>query len=150
MPTNRTRATRARIGTGYDVPEEIFQAFTSAGFGHLAELDKGWLRTQTEAELRKAWKKYRAAILARDMAANKARGRAGRRPEAYFEELEAKHPRKKIGSEKWLGPQKGPEPRKWHNDPVYESDSQFLDRLGLLEPWEKEVLDNKEVKKKVT
>ena len=84
MPTTRRRTTRARTGTADGVPEEIYQAFTS-GFGSLIGLDEGWKKRQTEAELRKAWKKYKDAILARDMAKNKAQDKVARRSWALFE-----------------------------------------------------------------
>ncbi|MBW2638201.1 MAG: hypothetical protein JRC86_11930 [Deltaproteobacteria bacterium] len=55
-------------------------------------------------------------------------------------EWEKRKPRKKIGIEKWLELQKGPEPRKWGIENIYEDNGQYLARLGLLEPWEIEIL----------
>jgi len=94
MPTTRRRTTRARTGTADGVPEEIYQAFTS-GFGSLIGLDEGWKKRQTEAELRKAWKKYKD----------------------------------------------GP-PKKMETEDIFEDNEQYLERLGLLESWEKEILNN--------
>jgi len=60
-------------------------------------------------------------------------------------EWEKRKPRKKIGIEKWLGVQKGPKPRKWEIENVYEDNEQYLARLGLLEPWEIEILSKRKL-----
>jgi len=82
--------------------------------------------------------KNRAAILAASNAQCQKVKQPFRRPYPYLDEIAAQHPRKKVGSERWWWPQFSPAPRVWHVDPIYENDEQYLKRLNLLKPWEKQ------------
>ncbi|NLE23821.1 MAG: hypothetical protein GX625_00535 [Clostridiaceae bacterium] len=122
------------------MPEEIFQSFTS-GFGYLIGLDNGWRDRQSKEILQKAWKKHRSAILKRDAEQNREWGKVGKRPAQYFEELEEKYPRLVVGKEMYYAPfGNGPVPKPNGKD-IYEDNIQYLSRLDLLYPWEKEKLE---------
>ena len=64
------------------------------------------------------------------------KGQPFQRPQEYFDELEAKHPRKRTGWDEWYEPQTAAGPGKLRKDPVFESNEVYLRRLGLLESWE--------------
>lgn len=59
-------------------------------------------------------------------------------------ELEEKHPRRKTGKEGYFKPwtKDGPDLKEYF-EPIYETDFQYLKRLGLLEPWEMEAKKGK-------
>ena len=62
-------------------------------------------------------------------------GWEGRRPEYFWQEI--REPRRQIGTEEFWGPwTAGGPPKEPEILPVYESDYQFLNRLGMLLPWE--------------
>ena len=96
---------------------------------------------RTPAERRALWIRHKAAVLDRWMAALRTRGAgwAGKRPAAFFDELEvAGHTRRKTGTGRYWGPwtKDGPPTEETEYD-LIENDWQFLNRLGLLEPWER-------------
>lgn len=103
--------------------------------------DDGWKDQQTEADLRKAWKKYKPAIMTRDMEEDRAWGIVGRRSWAYFEyDLEPPHPRLVVGKETYHPPYGDGPVERPNGKGVYETDLQYLSRLGLLYEWETEAL----------
>lgn len=64
---------------------------------------------------------------------------AGTRPDFFWADLErAGHTRQQTGTSTY--PDTWPR-KAWLTAPVFESDWQFLARLGLLEPWEREAGD---------
>ncbi len=141
MPTNRRRRLRTRVIGG--VPDSVYQALTE---GWIVDDDgHDWRFSHTEEEHRDAWEKHRDAIMARHAASYRAWGRLpGRRPWPFFRfDLEPAHPRLVVGKEMVHLPYgSGPVPKPDGKD-VYESDAQYLLRLGLLYDWEKELLARK-------
>lgn len=132
MTTNRTRRTRGRIGSdGLSHDAYIF-------FKWNGTLSNGFGDVKTEKEILEFWKEHRDVILSRYMEEMKLTGPdgAGRRPSFYFDELELKKPRRKTGKEKWIGPCRKDGGDQTIIDDVFETDFQYLKRLGLLEPWE--------------
>jgi hypothetical protein len=73
---------------------------------------------------------------------NRDRKQPFQRPNIYLAELEAEHPRRKTGIHKWYGPVRPDGGDRTKTEDVYETDEEYLSRLGLLEPWEKEVLSH--------
>ena len=130
MPTNRTRKTRGRIGAD-GLSNDAFVFFKWHG-----TISNGFSDGKTPDEILAFWREHRVEILARYLAENRLRGRAGMRPSFYFEELERKQPRRKTGKEKWIGPVRIGGGDRTIIDDVFETDFQYLKRLDLLEKWE--------------
>lgn len=136
MPTNRTRRTRTRIGCEIEAHAHYF--------------DRGYLlagrqeRAAAAAERFSFWKKYRQEIIDFCLAENRAAGRAGKRPFPFWDEIEAEKPRRKIGVETWIGPIRPDGGDRTIKEDIYEDDDQYLARLGLLEPWEIEIINKKD------
>jgi len=60
-----------------------------------------------------------------------------KRPKAYLAELERKHPRKVTGQrESWTHWDNNGAPKSPTIEFIYETDEEYLTRLGLLESWE--------------
>jgi hypothetical protein len=134
MPTNRTRRTRGRIGAD-GLSEHAYIFFKWSG-----TLSNGFADGKTKDEILAFWREHREAILSRylvDMR-QKGPGWAGKRPLFYFFELEMKKPRRKTGTKQWIGPVRSDGKDRTIIDDVFETDFQYLKRLGLLEPWEVE------------
>ena len=137
MPTNRFRRLRPRIGDA-GVTEAMYVFFKWAGtlsndygirFFDLPDPERG------EA-ICAEWQKHRAVLIARYAAEMRDRGQVGRRLRHHVEELEAQHPRRKTGTARWIGPVRSDGGDRMVTETVYETDLQYLKRLGLLEPWE--------------
>jgi len=92
---------------------------------------------KSQEELRAFWDKNRETIMGRYMEANRQRGWAGKRPWPFWKwdmpEPQRPVPPGDYESQKVYDHQKG------IHDWV-ENDAQYLGRIGLLEPWEKEKL----------
>ena len=128
--------TRTRIGDS-GVPNGKYEYFAWGDYF------TDWGKGLSAAEILAEWKKHRAAILARYVAELREKGPAwaGKRPQIYFDELEAKHPRRRVGTGKYWGPwANGGPPKEETRYPIYESDLAYLARLGLLEEWERALL----------
>jgi len=134
MPTTRMRAIRTRVGPGYMLTDIALRYFWWEG-----TITNEWAKGKSESEIKAFWKKHRQAILDWFIERNRQRnGEPGRRPSFFWDEIKAKR-RKTRKSEGYFKPwtKDGPD-LKEYRDPVYETDYQFLKRLGLLEGWEKE------------
>jgi len=108
-----------------------------------------WRKGKTEAEVLEFWNKHREGIL--KWFIEKCRLRKmdpGRRPNQFWDELEPETPRRKIGTEKWMGPVRSDGGSREITEDKFESDAQYLDRLGLLEPWEKEQFEAEKGRKR--
>lgn len=136
MPTKRTRGTRGLIGG----QAEIEAAAEYFRFGYLLGGADTWGSDKTKAEILDFYRKHKAEILAANSRQCQSHKEPFRRPYPFWDELEAEHPRKKTGTERWWGPwtKSGP-PKTETVSPVFENDQQYLARLGLLEDWEKEI-----------
>jgi hypothetical protein len=89
-------------------------------------------------ERRRLWKAHREAILTHCIEFNRRRCKAsGRRPSLFWEDLKRQgRKRRRLGyvEEVSVGDDGKPET---YRTAVYESDREFLKRLGLLRGWEK-------------
>lgn len=144
MPTNQKRTTRTRTGGGAEI------AAAAAYFDRtylLGETIKTWGSGKTEADIRDFWEKNREALMAESSKRNKEAGRPFQRPFPFWD-WEKHPPRLKVGRERWMGPLKGPEPRKWHVEAIYEDDADYLIRLGLAEDWEIKKKEKKDHERK--
>lgn len=132
MTTNRIRRTRGRIG---------FEGLTNEAYIYFkwsGTIANGFSDGKTKEEILTFWREYREAILSRYLEDMRLKGPGweGRRPRFYFDEMEVKKPRRKTGTHKWIGPCRIDGGDRTIIDDVYETDFQYLKRLGLLEPWE--------------
>jgi hypothetical protein len=103
-----------------------------------------WATGKSKQQILDFWKKHRAEILAEDDRQRQALGKPFMRPAIYLDELEAKHPRRQIGTETWVGPVRPDGGDRTESEPVYEDDVTYLHRLGLAEPWELETCQGRE------
>lgn len=92
----------------------------------------------TGEEISAFWQEHKREILQVFMERARAEGTPGRRPEDFINELEEQHPRLRTGQGAFWGPWQGGPPREPTKYPIFETDLQYLGRLGLLEPWEKQ------------
>jgi hypothetical protein len=144
MPTNRTKRTRGRTGAA-GLTEAALSYFWWGG----TIPSNSWAEGKSEAEILKFWKKHRTAILEWYVEKNLHRkGDPGKRPEFFWSEIEGENPRQKIGTERWIGPVRSDGGSREITDDVYETDARFLDRLGLLEPWEKKQFEAEKGRKR--
>ena len=147
MPTTRKHKTRTRTGSYAQVPEDVFQGLKS-GFGPLLPTGRAWLETHSDKEVLKAWKRYKKAILRTDLAQNREWGKPARRPWLYLEELEEKFPRLVLERIEFFRPWDANGPQTDAEvEEILESDAEYLRRLGKLEPWELEILENRNASK---
>jgi hypothetical protein len=84
------------------------------------------------------WKAHHKEIMATYLEQNRERNRPFQRPRQYWGELAQKSPRLKIGTHEWWGAKYSPEPPQLNISDIYESNYEYLKRLGLLEAWEME------------
>ena len=130
MPTNRTKRTRGRTGSG-----GLTEAALSYFWWNGTIPNNEFLQGKTEAEILKFWKKHRTAILEWYIEKNRQRkGDPGKRPEMFWQEITEE--RRKTGVEKWFGPVSADGKSREQVDDVFESDAQYLKRLNLLQGWE--------------
>jgi len=137
MPSNRKRRSRARSASG-GVPENIFRAFCSG----LPPLLAGMLDVfagMTDEEVKAIWKKYRKAVLERDLEQNREMKLPGERPWPVWQ-WEITEKRRKAGTTTYIGPVNGTKSREITED-VYETNFELLKRLNMLEDWELELGD---------
>jgi hypothetical protein len=131
MTTNRTRRTRGRIG---------FEGLTNEAyifFKWNGTIANDFSDGKTESEILAFWNQHRDAIMTRYLDEMEQRKDfSGKRPSFYFYEMEKKKPRRKTGTHKWIGPVRSDGGDRTIIDDVFETDFQYLKRLGLLEPWE--------------
>jgi hypothetical protein len=101
----------------------------------------GFSDGKTREEILAFWKEHREEIMKLYLEDLKKRGSGweGKRPQFYFDELEEKKTRRKIGVEKSIGPVRSDGGDRTVIDDRFESDFRYLKRLGLLEPWEVEL-----------
>ena len=133
MPTNRSKRTRDRAGAAGLTENALIWFWWAGTIG-------GWGEDKSEEEIQAFWQKHKKEIISWYIERNRQRkGEPGKRPSFFWDELEPENPRKKTGILKWWGPwgKDGP-PKEPEVDDVFESDAEFLDRLGLLTGWEKE------------
>jgi hypothetical protein len=134
MPTNRTRRTRGRIGAdGLTNDAYIF-------FKWNGTIANDFSAGKTKDEILTFWREHRRAIMSRYLEDIRIKGPgwAGKRPSFYLDELEAKERRRKTGTHEWIGQARSDGVNRTIIDDVFETDLQYLKRLGLLEPWEME------------
>jgi hypothetical protein len=117
------------------VSEDAYEYYT---FGPFFD-GEDWAKNKTPDELQAFWNKHRQAIMDRYLADMRRRGWAGHRPDHFWSDL--KEPRLKTGTREYY--KTWPDREKYIAD-VFETDYEFLKRLGLLEPWE---LESKKVAK---
>lgn len=133
MPTKRVRVSRSR--TGGDA--EIEAAAYYFRFGYLLGGAETWGSGKTEKEIMAFWRANKTAILAADDETRRKLKKPFFRCYPLLDELEAQHPRKQTGKESYTRFwREGPEGQKVFTEPVFETDQEYLTRLGLLEPWE--------------
>jgi hypothetical protein len=132
MPTNRTRRSRSRSTTA-GIGEADFEFFTAGDFFEA----EGYADDKTEDELKSFWIKHRSTIMERYLDNNRLKKRIADRPWSFWK-WDAPEPQKEIA------PMKSDSQRRWdHQRHGYfwvEDDIEYLSRLGLLEPWELELL----------
>ena len=108
-----------------------------------------WRKGKTEAEVLEFWKKHRTGILTCFIEKCLQRKMdPGRRPDQFWNELEEKTPRRKIGTEKWTGPIRPDGGSREETEDIFETDYQFLKRLDLLQGWELDYIPPEKGKKK--
>ena len=135
MPTNRSRRTRTRIG-----PEGLSnQAYVYYKWS--GTIGNGFSDGKTQEEILEFWREHRDEIMKLYLEDLKKKGAGweSMRPRFYFNELEEKRPRRKTGKKKWIGPVRSDDGDRTIIDDKFETDFQYLKRLGLLEPWELEL-----------
>lgn len=138
MPTNRTREKRTRAGDN-DIQSWLRWHTTILLFvSPIGRMKSPWTGESSLA----FWRKHRKIIIAAYLEQNREKNRPFQRPDIFFGELEEKHPRRKTGTIKWIGPVRSDGGDRTRIDDIFETDYQYLKRLGLLEPWEKEVLNH--------
>lgn len=132
MPTTRKRTSRAQKGSG-GITEVDYLYFSSGPFFDAEDYEKG----KTENELKAFWKKHRALILDRYLKEMRLKGWKGSRPWPVWEfdltEQRLRTEPKEFDSQRVWDRQRG----------VFdwvETDFEYLERLGLLEPWEIEAI----------
>jgi hypothetical protein len=107
--------------------------------------DDGW----NEATAAAFWQENRAAIMAHLPVWQVENADAlFWRPRAFMESLEKEHKRRIRKYETWHSPHTGEGPGRWERTPIYEDDQEFLTRLNLLTPLEKEAAAKKQTAKK--
>lgn len=130
MPTNRTTRKRGRGGAGLSESAKSYFWWNGLIYNE-------WVKEKSEAEVLKFWQKNRKEILEWFIERNRQnKGEPGKRPEMFWQEITEE--RRKTGTEKWIGPVRSDGGSREITEDVYESDAQYLDRLGLLTGWEKE------------
>lgn len=129
MPTNRGRRKRTQSTSG-GITEADYIYFTCGAFFDAENYGDG----KTQDELRAFWKTHRAAIMQRYLAQEKSRLHLGHRPWPIWE-WELMEPRLKTAAREYTSV------KVWNRQAkVYdwvETDIEYLARLGLLEPWER-------------
>lgn len=102
---------------------------------------KSFLAGMTKRDRLGYWRKHRAAILAASNRQCETQKKPFVRPWPYLAELEKEHPRRQVGVVEWWGPwTPAGAPTEPESEAEFENDQEFLTRLGLLEPWEVELL----------
>lgn len=133
MPTNRTREKRTRAGAN-DIQSWLRWHTTILLFvSPTGRMKSPWTGESSLA----FWRKHRKIIMAAYLEQNREKNRPFQRPDIFFGELEEKHPRRKTGTHKWIGPVRSDGGDRTRIDDVFETDYQYLKRLGLLEPWKR-------------
>lgn len=136
MPTNRTRTKRRRGGLE-GVTDAVISYFWWEGTLH-AGPGYAWGLSHTSREILEFYNHHKDEILAAYIERNRERrGEPGKRPFLFW--LEIDEPRRVIGKMPYFKPcgKDGPDMTQYFQD-VFESDFDFLKRLGLLLGWEKE------------
>jgi hypothetical protein len=137
MPTKRTVKTRKRAGGA----AEIAEAAAFYRFFHLCPGASTWAEGKSKTELSDFWRCNKKAIMAEDSRQRQEANKPFQRPMRFWDELERTHPRLQVGVVEWWPPwtAAGP-PTKPESEAEFENDQEFLTRLGLLAPWEVELL----------
>jgi len=135
MPTTRRRIKRTRIGAPADIAQWIrWHCGIALYIPSLAEQNpwKG-------QDARRFWKQNKQEIMRTYMEQKREKNEPFKRPKAYLAELERKHPRKVTGQrESWTHWDNNGAPKSPTIEFIYETDEEYLTRLGLLESWEVE------------
>jgi hypothetical protein len=130
LPTNRRRQSRSWAGGAEGLSEAAYQFYS---FGPFFD-GETWAEGQSESDLLAFWRAHRDAIMSRFLSdlCRKGPAWAGDRPDFFWREIKEK--RRKTGIREYFNTWFD---REKHYADVYESDVEFLARLGLLENWEK-------------
>lgn len=136
MPTNRTRRTRKKKSAGS--VSDFVEYFCSINY--LCGFSENPMPGINPAEY---WKKHKDEIMQIFMAKKRAWGKEiADRPEWYFRDLEKEHPRLKLFDREWHSARTSAGAGKWEIEEVFETDREYLARLGLLEDWELKFINN--------
>lgn len=98
-----------------------------------------WSEGKTEEQILQFWQTHREQLLDAYIERNRERGgEPGLRPHWYWDELERQgHKRRRTGTCSWVGPVRPDGGDRTVREARYETDIQFLKRLGLpLADWE--------------
>ena len=128
MP-RKPRKTRSIIRRGQDIQSWV--RYRTTVLRYVQCIKSPW----TDEEALSFWTANRGEIMREYLDTMREKGQPFQRPQEYFDELEAKHPRKRTGWDEWYEPQTAAGPGKLRKDPVFENE-EYLRRLGLLESWE--------------
>ncbi len=134
MATNRSVKKRKPVHGS----AEIYQAAFYFRFGYLIVCGKSFLADMTKRDRLAYWRKNKTAIMAADDRQRQAANKPFQRPYPFMDEIEREHPRRRIGTETWVGPCRPDGGDRTETDAVYETDRDYLYRLGLLSDWELE------------
>lgn len=129
MP-RKPRKTRSIIRRGQDIQSWV--RYRTTVLRYVQCIKSPW----TDEEALSFWTANRGEIMREYLDTMRKKGQPFQRPQEYFDELEAKHPRRRTGWDEWYEPQTAAGPGKLRKDPVFETNEEYLRRLGLLESWE--------------
>lgn len=114
------------------VSEEVLSFFWWGG-----TISNEWAKGKTFEEEWAFWQEHRGEILNWYIAKVRRLGwDPGRRPSFFWYELEPQHKRRRRGWHTWIGPMRADGGDRIIKEPKFESNYQYLKRLGLLEGWE--------------
>jgi hypothetical protein len=128
MATNRTRRKRKGTRTVGDFLDD------GSEFARMLDGGSNW----TDDEAAAFWEANKKEIMTLFMQRAEAEGRPGKRPDDYMHELAETRPRLITRETEYYGPWHNGPPKKPTMCPVYETDYEYLKRLGLLVAWELE------------
>jgi hypothetical protein len=111
------------------ITEDAYQYYSSGPFFGGEDFEKG----KTEEELKAFWNKHRQAIMDRCLEENRAKGRVGNRPPAFWD-YDMPEPQRETPPREFEAQQV------WNHATSeygwFESDFDYLKRLNLLQDWE--------------
>lgn len=123
------RKPRKQRDRAFGITEADYMYFTAGEFFEAEHYADG----KTEEELKKFWRTHRAAIMDRYMARAKSKKWIADRPVAFWQ-YDMPEPQREIPPGEYDSLKTWDHQR--HEYGWVESDYEYLNRLGLLEPWE--------------